>query len=473
MINELYRGGIVRSDALPWHYIPTWIGITTPPVALLFAALGAAAIIRRAAANPAAAVRNPDIRFGLVCAALFALPIAAAAALGSTMYNGWRHMHFLWAPLCIIAAFALHMLPQEFKRPPLRTAARSAAAALMCAGLAASLIAVIQIHPHQHSHFNAFVDRSSPEKLRKQYSMDYWDIAILQMWRRLLELHPSGPIFVNTGIRPATALLLPESQRYRILVSADGDDPGSYYIVNRNELDSPRWREAQPIYATKIYNNTINAVYGEMSGVQDKLAGDAARHREMHRGLASKEPSARAHYDIHINREENLIVYIKAPCSFEDMMYRFFLHIAPADPKDLPESRKRYGYDNADFHALNRWIEPPLRTGNSELGSILDGRCLAAASLPDYPIAAITTGQFTNEGKLWTADINLSGGEIGPPAAASALKTPLAFGRNAAETPRVRPQAAFRRQSQPRTAATCPRARATHRKCSRCRDTRW
>ena len=58
----------------------------------------------------------------------------------------------------------------------------------------------------------------------------------------------------------------------------------------------------------------------------------------------------------------------------------------PADPDDLPERRKKSGFDNLNFRY------PKGRLGVTR-------RCVAARRLPGYPVAAIHTGQFQHVGR--------------------------------------------------------------------------
>ena len=61
---------------------------------------------------------------------------------------------------------------------------------------------------------------------------------------------------------------------------------------------------------------------------------------------------------------------------------RFFAHIHPTDPDAaLPPSRRRVGFENLRF-PRGQWV---WRNG---------GDCYTVRALPDYPIAAITVGQF-------------------------------------------------------------------------------
>ena len=65
----------------------------------------------------------------------------------------------------------------------------------------------------------------------------------------------------------------------------------------------------------------------------------------------------------------------------------FFLHVTPADIRDLPAERRPFGFGNYNF-APNRLQHH-------------DGFCFAALRLPAYEIAEVHTGQFQ---KVWLSD---------------------------------------------------------------------
>ena len=105
---NLFMGETYLSDAVPWNYIPVWFAITAPPATLLLSALGAAAACWQVAARPLAALRDRETRFRVLLLGCFVMPIVVVIALQSNIYNGWRHMYFLWAPFCLLAAVGLH-----------------------------------------------------------------------------------------------------------------------------------------------------------------------------------------------------------------------------------------------------------------------------------------------------------------------------------------------------------------------------
>ena len=102
-------------------------------------------------------------------------------------------------------------------------------------------------------------------------------------------------------------------------------------------------------------------------------------------------PAVDAYFDLY--RQGNALVYHREPCAPADTWQRFFLHIVPANPADLAAARWPHGFVNRDFDFARRgW-----HTG---------GQCLAVIRLPDYPIAAIRTGQFApGVGNVWTAEL--------------------------------------------------------------------
>ena len=101
---ELFQGRLVDPHHLPPHYIPTWVAISTPLVTLLCGGLGVIGVCLRSVRHPRTALGNTDLRFGFLLLACLTLPVVAIIALGSHLYNGWRHVYFLHAPLCCLAA---------------------------------------------------------------------------------------------------------------------------------------------------------------------------------------------------------------------------------------------------------------------------------------------------------------------------------------------------------------------------------
>ena len=114
-------------------------------------------------------------------------------------------------------------------------------------------------------------------------------------------------------------------------------------------------------------------------------------YRRVYRTLATAPPAHRARFDVHVTA--TAVVYAKTPCTAADTEPKFLLHVVPVRLRDLPPPRRAAGFDNRDFRFA--WQ-----------GAHFDGRCLARAPLPAYPIAALRVGQFRAGAEpLWVAEI--------------------------------------------------------------------
>ena len=111
-----------------------------------------------------------------------------------------------------------------------------------------------------------------------------------------------------------------------------------------------------------------------------------------HAAIAGEYGDPVAQSDFAVYRVGNTLVYIKEPCRPADVEARFFLHIFPDDPEDLPAARVEFGFENMDIRFAG---------GRADLG----GRCVAIARLPGYEIERIRTGQFAGDGsEVWRAE---------------------------------------------------------------------
>ena len=393
----LFMGETYKVDAVPWNYIPVWFGITAPPVALLLGAIGCASVCWQGGARHLAALRDRETRFRILLLGCFALPIVVVIALQSNIHSGWRQMHFLWGPFCLLAAIGLHALASGgaadeaargvAARLPgwVRGAARRALAyGATGFGLITTLTAMATLHPHQQVYFNALVDTKTPGALGNRYDMDYWQLAQRQSLEYLLVSYPDDVLRVWPG--KVSALILPQSDRERISIAgvSDADFHLNPRIYRDNIPDPPAF------HSIRAYGSVIAFIIAPTS--------DAYRnkyHAEYDDVEANGTPLARADFDIYIHNGE--LYYLNANCAarLANAASKVFLHIFPANRADLPVDRREHGFENRDFKITERF-------------AFFDGKCIHRQPLPDYSITRIRTGQdAAYEVAGWRADINL------------------------------------------------------------------
>ena len=114
----------------------------------------------------------------------------------------------------------------------------------------------------------------------------------------------------------------------------------------------------------------------------------ARRAREDGRLLANA--AHRAAYDVYLADGE--LAYLNDSCDPLETDQSFHLNVYPERVGDLPEERRERGYERFHFEFLTH-------------GAFVDGGCAAFFRLPDYPVAAIRTGQSDADGgDLWLAE---------------------------------------------------------------------
>ena len=380
----LFQGEVVRWPSIPSHYLPTWMAITTPPATLLLTLAGAAAVVRRGIARPRDVLRNTGLRFEWLLLACLTLPPAAVVALQSNIYDGWRQMYFLYAPLCLLAVCGLRGLLAAAERPWLRRGLWVLAAAAL-AGMAAD---IVRLHPHQAAYFNFLVDRSTPERLRTRYDVLYWGTEIREGLEYLLARYPDETLTVNVShpsLLRNNRAILPAAARDRIVSNREAGRPADFFIYS---VSMPRAPFPSPslgvLYTRRIYGSTVLTVKAVDLSLVDEATAEHAR--AAYRAAAAGEPLFRSPasdlhpaFDLHL--DGRTLTWVSASCRPEDTLQTFLLEVVPVDPDDLPAIRRERG-----------WLGRSFQFG--QFGVRFDGRCLARRILPDFPIRALRVGRW-------------------------------------------------------------------------------
>ena len=354
---QLFQGERFPSTDLPPHYNAVWFGITTPPPIMLLGLLGIAAGAAGFCRRPGSVFRNTRMRFAGLLLAAFLLPPLAAALLGSNQYDNWRHFYFIYAPFCLLAAGGLGWLAGKFPRwRPGR------AGMYGLAGLGGGLIAfqLIQIHPGQSDYFNFLGDRTTPERLRTQYEMNYWQLAYREGLEYLRARHPGETLVVRGEGIGRQRKILPAVARERLLSRGGRAD----YAILQQDLNQPE-PDFSLAYRRQIYNNTRMALRPlHPARMTPEII---AAYRELYRQATAGEPIIRADYDVYL--EGRRLTFVRENCAPEEPDAWFGVRIFPKRLETLP---------------------PPLQHGYSSYARIrahgvrLGQLCLAVLRLPDY-----------------------------------------------------------------------------------------
>ena len=369
VVFELFQGRLIPSTELPPHYGLTWFGITTPPLVLLLGLVGMAAVVAQGIARPGAVFRNSRRRFQLLLLAGFALPLLAAALLGSNLYGNGRQLFFIYAPFCLLAAGGLHWLAAALAR---QSGLRAGAYGWGGLGLGLILLQMAQLHPQQQLYFNFLVDRATPNYLQSQYEMDSWRLLAREGLEYLLERHPGETLTVGTA--RAAVKILPAVDRRRLIIGSATRE-ADYSITGPGQSQLPDLAfngEDQ----RRFYNNDVLSVK-PLQG-EGMTAAAAAAYGEFYRQATAGDPIIRGDYNVY--RNGRILTFVKEDCRPGDRAARFGVKVYPA-PAAL-----RAGY-------IPNQVAYDFREND---GVRLGDRCLALIELPDYPIDFILAGQYAD-----------------------------------------------------------------------------
>ena len=379
VVAGLFRGELVAWPNLPWDYIPAWALITTPPIALALAALGIAHLAGLCAARRRDTLANSTARFGLLAVACLILPVAAAIALNSNMFYGWRHSYFLYAPMSVLSAFGLSRLA-ALRNPRLRAAAFAAAAL----GIAAVFIQIAVLHPYQHEYFNPLAGKSG---IADRWETDYWTVSYKAAMERMLSLQPAGrvsanecdsaEVFYRGRYMEKNFALIPREDRMRMSVNRFAPD----FCVERGEVENPAW-------TLEVYGNTVNS----MTDMRDSAR---AAYLDAYASAKSAKPVFEAHFNVYA--VAGALIYIREPCGEPDTLGTFTASARPVHPNETRRYMSEDGFGNKTFQF---W----------EYGKIVEGACVMALRTPDYPLESMRIAYRApgSERELWSADIPLN-----------------------------------------------------------------
>ncbi|SMB88076.1 hypothetical protein SAMN00120144_1151 [Hymenobacter roseosalivarius DSM 11622] len=224
-----YFGQYLPGHQIPWHYIPVWIALTTPLPYLVAAGLGLFTELRSGLRGGLFYVRSLESRFALLFLVWLLGPILLVIALHSVVYNGWRHLYFVYPALLLFAVQGVRTLI-AYSRPSL-SRQRLVYPILLLGGLEVghTLVRMVRMHPHQQVYFSFL----PPDAVVGQFDRDYWGLSYRQGLEWVLAHDPS-PTITYSGdpwMLYCGTLLLPEDQKNRLRYIWDANRPEVRYFL--------------------------------------------------------------------------------------------------------------------------------------------------------------------------------------------------------------------------------------------------
>ena len=216
----LYLGEYVSAQHLPWHYSLVWIAITLPIIYSLLFVLGSFKISFNFFNNflnidPENFSKklwySHNDKIDLFILMYFLVPIVAVIAFGSTLYNGWRHLYFIYPALVYISIFGIkYILSFDFFKN-----FKYFFCSIIFIFIFINFYNLIKFHPYQNVYFNYLVEK----RANYLFAVDYWGSGNAHALKKIIKDAQS-----NKKINIGTASFTPLSY--------------SKYIINDKKIEN-------------------------------------------------------------------------------------------------------------------------------------------------------------------------------------------------------------------------------------------
>ena len=192
--NNLFMGELISASNLPWYYIPIWILITTPLSFVLFFLAG----IFKSFKNIINSKARENLFYIFMLAGLF-IPIVSVIILKSNLYNGWRHLYFVYPFMAFFMTFGFQSI---FKRLSLIFSYEYKKILLMLVFITFTnpIYFIFQTHPNQQVFFNKLAG-SNP---LKDFEGDYSAIGTFQAIDWIIKNNNKPKINVSSPLNAAS-----------------------------------------------------------------------------------------------------------------------------------------------------------------------------------------------------------------------------------------------------------------------------
>ena len=272
-MDVFYLGRFVAVRALPWHYVPVWLLITTPVPCVVLFGLGLLELLRAGwAAGPAGWLRRSNSRRYLLVLAWLGGPVVGVIGLHSVVYDGWRHLYFVYPAFVLVAGLGLRRLWQAWRRgrragAPLAMRARGLPPLLLLLALALGMARVAwrmgAEHPFQYAYFSFLPGRV----IEQNFERDYWGLSVKQGLEWVLAHDARRTVPVSMDARTEMTLrinakMLPPAARARLrLVPADSAAGGYFLSIYRWHPGAYPARTGRPVHTIRVGGAAILGVW--------------------------------------------------------------------------------------------------------------------------------------------------------------------------------------------------------------------
>lgn len=258
----LFYGKMINATNLPWYYLFTWIGITTPELYLLFFSLGTYFLVYYLIKNINTIIKNTKERNLYIAFSIVLIPVLSVIIQKSVLYDGWRHMFFIYPFIIIIAIFGINQLYNFFK-----LAKKKYMINILFILLGLNFIYIggqmIYYHPFQNCYFNNMISHDK-NRIRHKFEMDYWGVSSKQGLEYLVNKNTNNNDTIKLRVHCSPAIdnldILDVEDKNRIKI-VDHDSIADYFITNYRLSNFDFTEYPEEVFKAEVCNSSIISIF--------------------------------------------------------------------------------------------------------------------------------------------------------------------------------------------------------------------
>ncbi len=169
---ELFMGRFVPPGQT-WLYIPVWMGITIPLLYIILFFFELFFFLKQTFRNKLFQFLNNTYLFDSFCIILFFGCLTGIIISKVTIYHGWRHIYFLYAPFIYLAACGFgNIWNISFQKKIIQRIKNVFFLGIISVSFATTGLWIVKNHPLDFVYFNEI-----GRHYAQQFTRDYWGVA--------------------------------------------------------------------------------------------------------------------------------------------------------------------------------------------------------------------------------------------------------------------------------------------------------
>ena len=238
-----YFGEYNRGSHLPWHYLFVWI-IASNPIGIVLIFLASLMFVTLRFSKRLLKIeegnyinslwkKNTEMFLYFNLAAIL-IPVFLIIINSSTIYNGWRHLYFIYPSMIILVTYSLYffnkvILKQKYEKPFY---------VLLTVLVLINLNSLIKYHPYQNVYFNKFFEN----RANKIFEIDYWGLSNVDALRKMSQTNDIIKV-CNLGLMDLTSSkdMLSDDLREKIIINGQKFQSCSHIISNNIYVHDPKF----------------------------------------------------------------------------------------------------------------------------------------------------------------------------------------------------------------------------------------